>query len=604
MEEMQSNQNNVTLGGFTDQVTDALFPNHGEMELPGAGGSSPWAGQVPMIARRPSHMRPPLYGTTMMGSNQLGAGIHRNGMFNDDQLLSSAFRSMSLSFRDDGGGEALANPGSVASRNGYCPADVVVPSASSMVNTFHNLTPAEHLKPNSGVWNFPMYTGMHGSDDASGTLRNLPSSPLQQRLFVDGQSLAYPPYQQMGSNCRCQDTDAEEYPPVHSQYTYPQMPQVGTPGVLWSRSNYSTMASASSSLRAPSVDQLRHHSDDTYWTVTVNPNGNSKRSSELLNNCSDCSCGNCEYCHIKQAEKLDQYGIRWSLDGVGESIFLLAKDHKGSCFLQRIFDIGAPEYVMKMHIIDEITKIPGQLIEVACNNHGTCVVQKLIETINSQEEASMIVSALSPGAVTLMMDVNGYHVAHHCLKNLSPEHKQFLLNAAIENYFELAKDCYGCCMIKKCIAHANKDQKEKLLYNITSRALDLSQHQYGNYVIHYIVCLKVMWATDIVLDKLEGYYGYLSMQKYSSHVVETCLKEAHEPIRLEIIHELINDPRLINILLHEYGNYVIQTALKECENAPAHAALVRAIRTHVAALRKNKYGKRILSKIHQTNTEY
>jgi aspartate ammonia-lyase len=52
------------------------------------------------------------------------------------------------------------------------------------------------------------------------------------------------------------------------------------------------------------------------------------------------------------------------------------------------------------------------------------VVQKLIETINSQEAASMIVSALSPGAVTLMMDVNGYHVAHHCLKNLSPEHKQ------------------------------------------------------------------------------------------------------------------------------------------------------------------------------------
>ncbi|KAM0902561.1 hypothetical protein ACQ4PT_019233 [Festuca glaucescens] len=148
------------------------------------------------------------------------------------------------------------------------------------------------------------------------------------------------------------------------------------------------------------------------------------------------------------------------------------------------------------------------------------------------------------------------------------------------------------------------DQKEKLLYNITSRALDLSQHQYGNYVIHYIICRKVMWATDIILDKLEGYYGYLSMQKYSSHVVEKCLKEAHEPKRVEIIHELINDPRLINILLHKYGNYVIQTALKECENAAARAALVRAIRTHVAALRNNKYGKRILSKIHRTNREY
>jgi uncharacterized protein (UPF0128 family) len=74
-----------------------------------------------------------------------------------------------------------------------------------------------------------------------------------------------------------------------------------------------------------------------------------------------------------------------------------------------------------------------------------------------------------------------------------------------------------------------------------------------------------MWATDKILDKLEGHYGYLSMQKYSSHVVEKCLKEAHEPKRVEIIHDLINDPRLIHIMLHKYGNYVIQAALKECE---------------------------------------
>lgn len=38
-------------------------------------------------------------------------------MFDDDQSLSSAFLNLSLSFKY-GGGEALANPGSVASKNG------------------------------------------------------------------------------------------------------------------------------------------------------------------------------------------------------------------------------------------------------------------------------------------------------------------------------------------------------------------------------------------------------------------------------------------------------------------------------------------------------
>jgi plasmid stabilization system protein ParE len=51
-------------------------------------------------------------------------------------------------------------------------------------------------------------------------------------------------------------------------------------------------------------------------------------------------------------------------------------------------------------------------------------------------------------------------------------------------------------------------------------------------------------------------------------------------------------------------NHFTEIYVMHVQNAPARAALVRAIRTHVAALRKNKYGKRILSKIHQTNTEY
>ena len=83
--------------------------------------------------------------------------------------------------------------------------------------------------------------------------------------------------------------------------------------------------------------------------------------------------------------------------------------------------------------------------------------------------------------------------------------------------------------------------------------------------MHYIIGLKVTWATDKILEKLEGQYGYLSMQKCSSHVVEQCLKFSHENKRVKIIHELITDPTLIHILLHNYGNYVIQTALQECE---------------------------------------
>jgi len=142
------------------------------------------------------------------------------------------------------------------------------------------------------------------------------------------------------------------------------------------------------------------------------------------------------------------------------------------------------------------------------------------------------------------------------------------------------------------------------LYNITSRALDLAEHQYGNYVIQYILELKVTWATDEILDKLEGHYGYLSMQKCSSNVVEKCLKYTQEPKRAKIIHELINDPKLPHILVDQFGNYVIQTAFRECEDATVEAALIKAIKPHVGALRNNMYGKRILSKTCLKNRKF
>ncbi|XP_040385126.1 putative pumilio homolog 10 isoform X2 [Oryza brachyantha] len=327
-----------------------------------------------------------------------------------------------------------------------------------------------------------------------------------------------------------------------------------------------------------------------------------------------------------------------SVDEVVGKIHLLAKDQNGCRFLQRIFTEGTTEDVkkvfdgiiehtaelvvdpfgnylvqklleecnhdQKMHIIYEITKRPGQLIKFSCDMHGTRVVQKVIETINSPDEVSMVVCALSSGAITLMMDANGCHVALRCLQKFSHEHKAFLLDAAMEYYFELAEDRQGCCIIQKCILHANKEQKNQLLYNITSRALELSEHQYGNYVIQYILDLRISWATDEILNNLAGHYGYLSMQKSSSNVVEKCLREAAGPERVKIIHELVNDPKLLHILIDPYGNYVIQTALKECEDAAGRAVLIGAIRPHVAALRNNMFGKRILSKTYLKNRKY
>ena len=83
-----------------------------------------------------------------------------------------------------------------------------------------------------------------------------------------------------------------------------------------------------------------------------------------------------------------------------------------------------------------------------------------------------------------------------------------------------------------------------------------------NYVVQFVLELRLPWATTDILDQLEGNYRDLSVQKYSSNVVEKCLKYAGEERRTRIIRELINNSRLDQVMQDPFGNYVIQAALQ------------------------------------------
>lgn len=317
-----------------------------------------------------------------------------------------------------------------------------------------------------------------------------------------------------------------------------------------------------------------------------------------------------------------------SLDELNGRIYFMAKDQHGCRFLQQIFLEGTPEDIEKiflevidnivdlmtdpfgnylvqkllevcdegqiMRILHAITRKSGDLVKISCNMHGTRAVQKVIETLKTPEQFSMVVSSLKPGIVSLVKDMNGNHVAQRCLQYLMPEYSKFLFEAATANCVELATDRHGCCVLQKCLTYAEGEQRRRLVCEITSNALILSQDPFGNYVVQFVFELELPWATVDTLDQLEGNYGDLSMQKYSSNVVERCLKYAGEERCARIIKELMSNSRLDQIMQDPYGNYVIQAALNHSKGS-AHAALVDAIRPHVPILRTSPYGKKVLS---------
>ncbi|KAM0006302.1 putative armadillo-like helical, pumilio domain-containing protein [Helianthus debilis subsp. tardiflorus] len=315
-------------------------------------------------------------------------------------------------------------------------------------------------------------------------------------------------------------------------------------------------------------------------------------------------------------------------DDLGERIYCMAKDQQGCRSLQKKFSEGTREdlenifrevivhiielmtdpfgnYLVQklldvcdkhqhMQILRVITRKPGDLVRISCDMHGTRAVQKVVETLKTREQCSMVVSALKPGIIGLMKNMNGNHVAQRFLQYLKPEFNEFLFEAATMKCMELATDRHGCCVLQKCLSHSDGEPRRRLVREITSNALILSQDPYGNYVVQYVFELQVPWATSAILDQLEGNYGDLAMQKYSSNVVEKCLKYAREECRVCIVNELMNNPRLDQIMQDPYGNYVIQAALRSSKGA-LREALVEAIKPHVPTLRTSPYGKKVLS---------
>ncbi|XVE66541.1 hypothetical protein DITRI_Ditri08aG0087200 [Diplodiscus trichospermus] len=309
-------------------------------------------------------------------------------------------------------------------------------------------------------------------------------------------------------------------------------------------------------------------------------------------------------------------------------IYLIAKDQHGCRFLQRLFDEGTQQdvqiifkeiidhvvelmmnpfgnYLMqkllevcneeqRMQILLMATQEPGQLVRISLNTHGTRVVQKLIETLKTRQQISLVISALEPGFLSLIKDLNGNHVVQRCLQCLSSEDNKFIFVAAAKYCVDIATHQHGCCVLQRCISHSTGEYREKLVEEISTNGLLLAQDAYGNYVVQFILELKIPSATSTLISQFEGNYVHLSSQKFSSHVVEKCLLVLNDENRSRIIHELLSATQFEQLLQDPHANYVVQTALR-VSKGPLHNSLVEAIESHKAISRNSPYSKRIFS---------
>ena len=210
--------------------------------------------------------------------------------------------------------------------------------------------------------------------------------------------------------------------------------------------------------------------------------------------------------------------------------------------------------------IDFLYVIEKSLVKLSSDGIGTYPIQTIIEHVGSKNEKNIIINALKDSIKELSFDAFGTHVLEKLLACFEEEYVTFIYNYIVDNFLELANNSNGICIVKKLLSFTHKKNlHDKLKIIVKENALQLISHPFGNFVIQVVVeCWNDYNDILYLFDK--KYYN-LSLEKYASNVVERCI-EKDGNILNNYIDEIININKICEVMKSNYGNYVIQKAIK------------------------------------------
>lgn len=245
-----------------------------------------------------------------------------------------------------------------------------------------------------------------------------------------------------------------------------------------------------------------------------------------------------------------------------------------------------------------LQKLKEDLVAVSLSVHGTRVIQKLLEMMQTPLELQIVQDAMSMYVITLAKDVYGMHVILRCLHRIPPPGEkgapsnQFIFEEITKNIVSVATHKHGCCVVQWCIDYATPKQRKKLVDVVVVHSLELAQDAFGNYVVQQIMDPTHPEVLQKLVSHLEGSVNKLSVQKFSSIVIEKCLEYTESTQQMQIINELVNPQKLPRLLQDPYANYVIQKALSVTRQENFQK-VVEVIRPHLETLSVTPFGKRI-----------
>ena len=235
----------------------------------------------------------------------------------------------------------------------------------------------------------------------------------------------------------------------------------------------------------------------------------------------------------------------------------LLRDNYANYFCKKFFDcLNQKDRIEFLRIIQNDLKF------LAIDITATYPIQSIIEQLGSKVEKNIIYLGIKYSINAFCYNVYGTHVIEKILSYFEDEFTKEIIEYILNNFIDLAYNINGICVVKKLLLMTHKkDLHNQLKQKINENALNLIIHQFGNYVIQVIFENWDDNELEPILNNYKDKYVFLSKLKYSSNVIERIIEKNKNNLD-NYINEICIGNNLSELMLNNYGNYVIQKAIK------------------------------------------
>ena len=240
-----------------------------------------------------------------------------------------------------------------------------------------------------------------------------------------------------------------------------------------------------------------------------------------------------------------------------EGLTIIMKNVHGNYFFQKLIKDSSEKITSNI-----ISYISEDIIDISKDDSGTFSVQALVNEISAINDINIILQKIKGHEIEMIYDKNATYVVQKIILKFPDIYRNELNEVILNNFSKLCLDINGICIVKNFIkTNSIENDKQRMKIIIDNNFILLAQSPFGNYAIQFLIeKLKTFELNEIFEALIERIYK-LSIQQFSSNVVEKAL-EKMDTLNLEkALDKLFFQGKFIFLLKNKFGKFVIIKAI-------------------------------------------